>query len=162
MKIRYCNRDGFIDYNDLATQSTPIAYTTGTIKITNDGAWPYGDSANKSPMVTRLWNTATGQFDFSQLSIGDQVFIRCDIVVTTSTPNQEVELDYVMDIWWANYTVHCINQYFKTAKAYHLWQTTDIYIGNVGTKNNPAELRFQSDWACSIKVNWFYISTKRK
>lgn len=154
--------DGWIDYNDLATQTTPLAYTTGNLKITNDGAGAYSTSVYKPSGVTRLWNTSTNQFDFTGLNIGDEVSIRIDLVITTTANNQEGTLQLNFDIGGSPYSLGILNEQKKTIGTYSAVRTSHFYIGNVGTKNNPAELIFTSSDPASIKVNGFFISVKRR
>jgi len=155
-------RNWFIDYNDLATQSVPIAYTTWTIVLTNDWAWPFSTSQFHPKNITQLWNTATNQFDFSWLDIWDEVMIRVDILVDIVTPWTVVKLNFTFDIWWVPFDLTIDNQYFKNAWTYNIVETEKFYIGGSWMKNNPWELRFTADWVCDIVVNWFYISVYRK
>lgn len=156
------SRDGFIDYNDLATQSVPLAYTTGDLQITNDWAGPYGSSANAPMGITQLWNTSTNQFDFSKLSIGDEVTLRFDLLVTTSAPNQVTKVFCTFDIWGTPFSLTLDHQYFKSAWSYNVVETEMFHIGSAGMKNNPGRMYFNSDANATIKVNWFVISVKRR
>jgi len=157
------SRDGFIDYNDLATQSVPIAYTTWSArKLTNDGLWPQTFKTEKPQGVTELRNTATNQFDFSKLSIWDQVDIRVVFDLTTSATNQESLVYMNMAIWWWAYSIYDWSWYFKAAWTRPVWAVIKLYMWNTDTINLPSEIMFLSDANASIKVNWFYISAKRK
>lgn len=155
-------RDGFFDYNDLTTATTPIAYTTGTIALTNDGAGAYSTSVYKPIGITQLWNTTSNQFDFSDLSLGDEVILRTDLLVTTTGANQVFEFHLTFDIGGTPYDLGIYHAHFKTAGTYNVVETESFYIGNAGTRDNPGELRFSSDSNATIKVNGFYISVKRR
>lgn len=156
------SRDWFIDYNDLATQSTPLAYTTGNLQLTNDWAWPYSTSSYAPMWVTQLWNTTTNQFDFTKLAVWDEITLRFDLLVTTSATNQTVKIFATFDIWWTPYNLVLDNQHFKTAMEYNIVETETFYVWSAGMRNNPWALYFNSDANASIKVNWFYISVKRR
>jgi len=158
------NRDWFIDYNDLTTQSSPIAYTTGTIKLTNDGAWPYWNTAFPPAWVTSLWNTTTNQFNFSQLSIWDEVTLRFDVNLTTTQANQVIKFLVTFDIWGTQFDLTLDQQVFKTAGTYNIVETERFYIGSAGMKNNPWEIKFTSEGNddATIVVNWFYLSAHRR
>lgn len=156
------SRDWFIDYNDLATQSTPLLYSTWNIQLTNDWAWPYWNNSYAPMWITQLWNTSTNQFDFSKLAIWDEVTLRFDLLVTTSATNQIVKIYATFDIWWTPFSLTLDNQHFKTAWEYNIVETEKFYIWSAGMKNNPWRLYFNSDANASIKVNWFYISVIRK
>lgn len=124
------SRDGFIDYNDLATQSTPLAYTTGNLQLTNDGAGSYGTVVYKPMGITKLWNTSTNQFDFSELSIGDEISLRFDLLVTTASTNQVVKIFSTFDIGGTPFNLTLDNQHFKTAGEYNIVETEMFYIGS--------------------------------
>lgn len=156
-------KDWFIDYNDLTTATTPIAYTTGSpLKLTNDWAWPQTLTTYKPIWVVQFWNTTTNQFDFTDLSLWDEVTIRISLDVTTSAVNQEFRLYLSMAIWGWAYTLSDWIRAFKTAWTYPVWFAIPLYMWNTDTITLPAELMFSSDANATIKVNWFYISAKRR
>jgi hypothetical protein len=156
--------NGFIDYNDLATQSVPIAYTSGTIKITNDGLGAYTQDTYKPKGSSPLWKTDVNQFDFSSLDIGNEAMVRIDVEVETTVSNQEVCFDMVFGIGESEYSLNVETVSYKTAGWHKIVRACHFYIGNTITKNNPAELRFHSDGDdnANIKVNGFYISVLRR
>lgn len=155
--------DGWFDYNDLATQSTPYAYTTGTTDaLPNDGQGTYSQSGYAPTGVTNLWNVSTNQFDFSELNVGDEIHLRVDLVVTTTIPNQEVEVELTFDIGGSPFNLTLITESYKLAGTYQIVHPTQFYIGYADMKNNPAEVRFTSDADASIVINGFYISVKRR
>ena len=156
------SRDWFIDYSDQATQTTPLAYTTGDLQLTCDWAWPYWTAVYKPMWITRLRNTTTSEFDFTLLDVWDEVTLRFDIAVTTSSTNQTVRIFARFDIWWTPFDLTLDHQHFKTAWEYNIVETEMFYIGSAWMKNNPGRLYIASDDDASIKVNWFYISVKRR
>lgn len=157
------SRNWFINYSDLATQSSPIAYTTGSpLKLTNDWAWPQTLSTYKPDWITRFWNTSTNQFDFTWLVLWEEVKLRVNLTVTTSATNQTFLLYLSLAIGGASYSIYDWNWYFKTAWSYQIWVEMSIYIWNSDTITRPAELMFSSDANAQIKVNGFYISAFRK
>lgn len=156
------NRDWFIDYNDLASQSSPVHYVYWELKVSNDGAGPYSNLSFKPQWVTRLRNTSANQFDFSQLEIGDEVTIRTDGVVTTTANNQIYGTKIRFDIWWVPFDLIVWQTYQKAIASYPTIRVITFYIWSATMRDNPAELLFESDAAADIKVNWFYISVKRR
>jgi len=158
------NLNGFIDYSDAATQLVPITYTNGEINLPNDGAGVYSTKVYTPDGITDLYNVATGQFKFSELSLGDEIAIRYDLVVTTSAINQEFNLKMLCDIGGNPYYLHVGSFFYKTAAAHNICGTLKMYIGNAGTLANPAELRFSSvgDDNADIVINGYYISTYRR
>lgn len=156
-------KDWFIDYNDLTTATTPIAYTTGSpLKLTNDWAWPQTLTTYKPIWVTRFRNTTTNQFDFTDLSLWDELNIRVSLDITTSWANQTFLLYLSMAIGGGAYTIYDWDWYFKTAWTYQIGFSVPLYMWNTNTITLPAEIMFSSDANATIKVNWFYISAKRR
>ena len=142
---------GWWDYNDLATQTTPIALTTPGTKydMTNDKAGPNTQIGFGLSGVTQTWNSTTNRLDFTQLSIGDTCELRADVTVTTTNANTAVN----MDIEFATGTggafvvpvVASIN--FKTAGTYQLVHSREWYIGSALVRDNAAKIRMSSDTA---------------
>lgn len=155
------NPNGWMDYNDLSTQSTPLAYVSGHLKITNDGLGTYTQKTYKPTHVTELFNTTTNQFNFAELDLGDEVMIRLDLLIQTTSPNQEIELHFTFDVGGFPYDLSIEKTLFKTAGWHSIVRAVHFYIGNIGTKTNPCELHFTSDDSANIKVNGFYISTTK-
>ena len=154
--------DWFINYSDLATQTTPIVCTAWVpVKLTND--WLGGQTLKtyKPTGIVELWNTATNQFDLSGLSLGDEISIRLNYTVTTSSNNQEFYSYMNMAIGWASYSIYDWIHFFKTAWTRQVGEVMTLYMGNSDTITKPAEIMFSSDANATIKVNWFYISVKK-
>lgn len=144
-------RFGIYDYsNSLSAQS----FTGTPIVLQNNGAGVF-TYKNILTGVADVYNTSTYEFDFSDLSIGDVVTIRVDITVTTTSANQE--LDVYLDLAQgtpSNYQIRFATRAFKTASSYALADIVNfVYMGNTDTKNNPAELIFNSDANATVFVN---------
>lgn len=95
----YC---GVIDYGDTSTDpnrlpvaGTPIEINSGAgnlstwVDVPNDGQGAF--SVNTVDGVTDIINVANGEFDFTELKIGDLIRTRSDLRVTTNTPNVVVK-----------------------------------------------------------------------
>ena len=71
---QFLNSVGYFDYNDLATQTTPLnAVSNVALKLTNDteGA---NTSTDQNPYgVSYVWDYTTNQFNFSELEVGDTI-----------------------------------------------------------------------------------------
>lgn len=150
-------------YNDLATQTTPLAYTTGDLQLTNDidGANtfltqpPYG--------VTSVWDETSNVFNFSQLSIGDEVFLRVELIVTTSAANQNSNIKLYLgegtaDATYANFE----NTFTKTAGATNFTGEIHFDIRNENWRITDAKLLFSSDASADIEVVGFHPYIVRK
>ena len=157
---------GYFHYNDVATSTTPlVVLPTIPKKLTNDtlGAYtnvderPYGVSAN-------LWDGTLNQFDFSSLSIGDMVQLRVDLLVTTTSANQNVSIYAKFGVGTANeYDLLISHSLVKTI-------TTDLQvvescifsIDNTDWRDFPAELYILSDDDATVQVNGWYIPIIKK
>lgn len=152
---------GWYDYNDLATQTTPISMPTpGTeYTLTNDTLGPY-TGINIRPLsdVATIWNPSTNRFDLSGLSIGDTIDIRLDIIATTSGPNQAVSVQLTLGEGTASeYTIPLINsQQFKSAGEHQLFRYAGMYIGSADVRDAPAKLSISSDGSGSAVVNGWW------
>lgn len=150
---------GFFDYNDLATATVPITHNgvEGYKKLPNDGAGAFTNLAYKPLGMTTLWNTTTGQFDFSELSLGDMVNLRADITVTTTSPNQVVDCRLELGIGSSPYALHIVTLNVKTATTQQMVAFTGFYMGDTNTLNFPAEFQMDSDDNATFTINGWYL-----
>lgn len=156
-------KDGWIDYNDSTTSSTPISFTGTPIKLTNDGLGLYTNKVYKPVGISDLWNVSNNQFDFTHLAIGDEIELRVSTEITTTSNNQE--FTFYLDMAKgsvSNYHLKDGNYIYKSSGTYGIIFNMKFYIGNEDTKNFPAELMFDSDANATIVVDGFYISIKRR
>lgn len=158
------NIDGYFNYSDLASQSVPLVYTSGApLKLTNDGLGGQTELTYKPLNVSKLWNSITNQFDFSELKIGDELFVRFNINVITSAINQEFRLYLSCAVGGVfPYIISDGDFFFKTPGNHQVGVVIPLYIGQLDTKNFPSELIFSSSNDAEITMNSIYISTKRR
>lgn len=147
--------NGVFDYNDTATAITPISVTGGAgfVNLTND---ELGVSTNKlypPSGVTDVWNAATNEFDFSQLPLGSQVQIRIDLLVTTLSPNTQIDIAMELGVGGSPYDIQWVDVFEKSAAAHRITVSDFIYIGDLNTKNNPAIFKIEADGNCDVQVN---------
>ena len=155
--------NGYADYNDAATSGTPISPTTSTwTQLTNDGAGTYTNTSYLPAGVTALWDTSTDQFDFSELSLGDQVDIRFDLSITTTASNQVARQRVQFDIGGSPYTLEFDHKQVKTAGTYQIIKQVRFHMGNAGTISNPGQWQIWSDASSSVVVHGVYISVTRR
>lgn len=160
--IRGCY--GWYDYNDLTTQTTPQAITASTkTYLTNDGGGQYTTKTYKLYGVDDLYNTSTNAFDFSNLSIGDTIGIRIDLIAETTSPNQDIEIGITFGIGSASeYSLNLTNkQTYKTATTHDVVFYNKIYIGSDDIKNNPAKIFMISDHNVNVKMNGYFIEARK-
>ena len=155
---------GFFDYADLATQTTPISFVNGVDKkLTNDGL---GATTNKNypPYgITDVWSTSTNACNFSQLSLGDAVGIRFDVIATTTSANQDISGYIKLGVGTASeYQLQIFSENIKTSGANHRVFYTKLYIGNEDIRTAPAEFYILSDNNGTVKVNGWYFQIERR
>lgn len=152
---------GWYDYNDLATQTTPIALSVAATKydLTNDTLGPATQISFGLDGVTNVWDSGTSRFDFTGLNIGDTADIRVDLLYTTTVANTAVTLELELAVGTGSAVMIPLisAQNFKTAGTYQLVQNRSFYIGGAVYRDNPARLRISADATGStVKVNgWF-------
>ena len=91
------NSNGFVDYNDAATSTTPIVLVADTwTDVPNDTLGAYTNTAYLPEGMTTLMDGSTGYLDFSELTLGSDMHIRIDYTVTPNTNNALVESRYTL------------------------------------------------------------------
>jgi len=150
---------GLVDYNDLGTQTTPISVIGGaaSVVLTNDGLGSFTNKTFLPTGVTDIFNSTTNQFDWSQLSNGDMIDIRLDLLVTTTQPNQTVDVELMMASGQVGeYPILFSTASYKTVKEHKVNRFNGVYMGDDFTRLNPAEFKISSDSNCTVKVNGWY------
>jgi hypothetical protein len=151
---------GYFDYNDLATQTTPISVPSNTqTLLTNDTLGANTDETQPPFGVTSVWTAGTSNFfDFQQLSIGDTVDIRVHLKTTTSANNQLYHIDMKAGIGSASeFENRIFSAYVKTSAVDEQTFVTTFYVGNTDIRDYPAQLFITSvgNTATVEVVGWF-------
>jgi len=145
---------GFIDYNDTGTAASPIALVADTwTTVTNNGM---GSSTNQNFLpagVSELMDTSSGAFDFTDLSLGDTVFIRNDISVTPNVNNASLELRYQLGtgsgLYYLEKRLGRLDE--GSGRPYRISLEPDqIYMGDSNTRDNPGVLQVKLSSAGSL------------
>jgi len=156
---------GYFHYTDTATQTTPLTILPDTNKkLTNNGLGAQTNLTQAPYGVSTLFNTTTNEFDFSQLSIGDTLDLRVDLLLTTTSANQKyVVFLRVGEGSVAQYDLPIFMGQIKSISS------DNRIIGNEPFSidyqehiDNPATLYILSDDDGSVKVNGWYASIIRK
>ena len=159
-------RQGFGDYNDLATQTTPITLLAATwTTLTNDGLGPNTNTAFLPAGTTQLMDTSTGAIDCSELEEGDVVHIRNDFVVTQSANNSTLEARYSLGTGGGSYTLeHRIDKLDSgTGITYRYALYSDIvYMGDQNTIQNPITPQLKLSNAGTVVNNGTVITVVRR
>jgi hypothetical protein len=137
---------GFIDYSDAGTTSTPISLTANTwTTITNDGAGSFTNKTYAPESIPDLMDEVSA-FDFSSLDLGTSVLIRNDFSVTPDTNNALLELRYQLGLGGAAYTLETILGRLDSGSGipYRFSLRPDfIYMGDTNTRDNPGYLQIR-------------------
>ena len=154
---------GFIDYNDTSTASSPIPLVADTwTDVPNDGLGGFTNKNYRPAGVSELLDESTGQFDFSDLSLGDTVLIRNDITVTPNVNNSSLELRYQLGagggLYYLQKRLGRLDE--GSGIGYRISLATDlIYMGDENTRDNPGILQVKLTSAgsfvnagCAIQV----------
>jgi hypothetical protein len=155
---------GILDYNDLATATTPIVVTGGAgyVDLPNDGLGAFTNKLYPPAGVTDVWTAGTGLFDWSQLVLGDMVDIRLDVEVTTSGANQDFDIELELGTGGFAYSIPFERQLVKSAGAVPVNVYNGIYLGDSNTLDNGAKFKIKSDgnatvivrgWYCKVLIN---------
>jgi len=156
--IRY---NGWWDYEDVTTQSTPIALTLAATDydLTNDGAGANSSSTKAVPASTEIWNTGTDRFDWTNLEVGDTLDIRVDVEFTTGSVNTAVSLSLILDVGGLDVEIPFLtSKDVKNAGAIREVLYQGFYIGSSTILAGPAKFKVSADkTGTTIKVNGWYI-----
>ena len=138
----YLNAVGSFHYADLATQTVPLVILPATPKkLTNDAEGVYTNLANTPYGVSSVWNTATNQLDFTQLSLGDTLTFRLDAVITTSAINQTAKAYIKFGVGSLSEFDLIISQAgIKTAGSYPFVSEVSFDLAYQDIVDNPAEI----------------------
>ncbi len=147
-------RMGMQDYaDDTAGSAIAITGGGGFVALPNDGADAATNKTFKVTGVGELWNTSTNLFDWTSLSLGDQVNIRLNIKVTTTGANQIVSTKMVAAIGGSPYDIFWQSSYYKTSGLQDsIVKTSLVYMGDTNTLNNGARFEVESDGNCTVEV----------
>lgn len=140
-------KSGIADYNDTETSVNPITLIADTwTTLTNNGLGSFTNLSYLPNGVTKLMDNSTGSFDFSELDLGDNCFIRNDFSVTPNTNNALLELRYQLGGIGNTYTLETILGRLDSGsgKPYRYALVPQmIYMGDLNTKDNPITLQIK-------------------
>ena len=138
--------NGFMDYNDTSTSSTPITLVADTwTTIPNDGLGAFTNKTYKpNGNVTELMDTSTGAIDPSGLNLGDVILIRNDFAVTPSTNNASLQFRYQLGTGAGLYTLEKRLGRLDEGSGIPYRESISvdkIYMGDTNTRDNPISLQ---------------------
>ena len=138
--------NGFMDYNDTSTSSTPITLVADTwTTIPNDGLGAFTNKTYKpNGNVTELMDTSTGAIDPTGLNLGDILLIRNDFAVTPSTNNASLQFRYQLGTGAGLYTLEKRLGRLDEGSGIPYRESISvdkIYMGDTNTRDNPITLQ---------------------
>jgi len=156
---------GYFHYTDTATQTTPLTILPDTNKkLTNDGLGAQTNLTQAPYGISTLFNTTTNEFDFSQLSIGDTLDLRVDLLLTTTSANQKYLVFLrVGEGSPSQYDLPIFNGQIKSISSDNrIIGSEPFSIDYQDHIDYPATLYILSDDDGSVKVNGWFTSIIRK
>ncbi len=148
--------DGFIDYNDTSTTTTPLNLIADTwTTIPNDGLGAFTNKTYAPTGVPELMDSQ-GRIDPTSLSLGDSFIVRNDFKVNPNTNNAVLEFRYELgagiNTYYLSSTVGRLDN--GSGKFYQFSLTTDfIYMGDLNTVQNPISLQVK------LSTNGFLVNS---
>ena len=154
---------GYFDYNDLGTTASPIAIIGGgaDVVLTNDEAGFATIKLFPPNGVTDVWDATAGEFDWSELSVGDEVAIRLDISLITTSQNTEITVELhlaggVFSLPWITETN------FKSTGTHRQVIYNKFHLATIGVVNGNGEFKINADKNCDVIVNGWYCSIRKR
>ena len=154
--------EGFIDYDDSLTSGTPISLLSGVdTALTNDGLGADTFKGFAPATVADVW--LSNAFDFTDLSVGSEVGIRLDVIVTTLTPNTDLSINLLLGGGLIPFTIPFMSeQTYKSAGAHSINVYNRFYIKDSNALNGYGKFMVTADSAATAVVNGWYVSIKKR
>lgn len=160
----FLNSVGYFDYNDLITQTVPLAVVANVPKKLTNDTEGLNTSTDQNPYgVSYVWDYTTNQFNFTELEVGDTIDVRIHVQVTTTSSNQKVSMSAKFGIGSVSQFENSIYEnMFKSAGTHEVSFVAPFYIGSTYITDYPAELYLTSDATATVKVDGWYVRILRK
>ncbi len=156
-------RTGYFQYNDLATQSTALVVLAsgGFTDLPNDELGAQTLKTFAPVGVTDLWDATAGEFDWSELKLGDTIEVRLDIVVETSSPNTEIQVELFLG--GGTFSIPFVTEKtLKSATSHRLIRYSSFSIDSTFVLNGGGTFAISTSDDCDVVVNgWFLRATIR-
>lgn len=161
---QFLNAVGTFHYADLATLTTPLNIVANVPKkLENDTLGDYTIISNAPYGVSGVWNPATNQLNFTQLSLGDMLVLRVDALIITDSANQTLKCYVKMGLGSLfEFDLILAQAQIKNAGSYPFIAEVNFDLAYEEIIDNPAEIYILSDGNGSIAINGWYIEVIRK
>ena len=153
---------GFIDYND-TTGSISLTADTWT-DVPNNGAGAFTNTTYKPDGITDVIDTSTGYLDFSELTLGSELFIRNDFKVNPNTNNALLEVRYLLGQGAGEYPLLFWSERLDNGSGidYQRVPLFGIYMGDLNTQGGVGKLQVKLSSNGTFTNAGSYISIKLK
>ena len=154
---------GFIDYND-TTGAVTLASDTWT-DVPNNGLGTATNKLFKPESVTEILDTSTGYLDFSDLALGDELFMRIDFDVVPAANNAFLEcrmgLGSGADVYYLNVFSKRLDNgagisYPSEKGSFY------VYMGDTNTLSNGGKLQVKLSSGGTLINNGIVVSIIKK
>lgn len=157
---------GFLDYNDASTASSPITLSSDTwTDVPNDKLGSFTNTGYGPNGVTNLIDGATGYLDFSDLTLGSDIMIRIDFVVTPNTNNALLETRYVLGQGAGEYALPVRARRLDSGSGIPYSSEKGsfyIYMGDTNTLGGVGKLQVKLSANGTLKSNGVAIKIYKK
>jgi hypothetical protein len=154
---------GLFNYNDAATSVTPISVLADTDTVlTNDGLGPQTERDLAPVGIADLYDINTNSFLLSGLRVGDIFGIRLDCLVTTTQPNQTVNILMHLGSGAGSFTLPWMQETtYKVAAPHRISAYSKLYVGSDNVRESGGQFKITTDDPASVVVNGWFIELTR-
>lgn len=141
VSLESIERQGFADYNDAATASSPIALLSDVwTVVTNDTLGAFTNTTYLPEGVSSLFSS--NEIDVSELSLGDAILIRYDFTITPQVNGSFCELRLSLGNGGGAYNLNRPIGTLSNGAGYQYQVTGEfyVYMGDTNTRDNPIGL----------------------
>lgn len=154
-----------VGYFHISNSLTAQSISSGVAAdLLNNNLGTYSSSAQAPYGISAIWNTTTNAFDFSQLSLGDMVSLRVDLLIDTTATNQDFRAYITLGIGTASEYKLLLNQstYKSAVTNYAFLEEVNFSIDNEDWRTAPAKISVFTDASATVLVNGWYVPIIRK
>jgi len=140
-----------------------IDANTPTILV-NDGEGDFSTNDFAPNGITNVWDSTTNSLDFSEFSLGDQLAVRVDLRVDTTSANQKIECYILLGEGTdSEYKLSLGREQIKNSTTDLPFQKSVLFsIDNEDWRDTPAYIYFESDDDAVVTVIGWYVPILRK
>jgi hypothetical protein len=157
---------GFVDYNDSATATTPVTLIKDVwTDVPNDKLGAFTNTAYLPSDTTNLMDGSTGYLDFSELTLGSDILIRIDFIVTPNTNNALIESRYVLGQGAGEYSLPIRSRRLDSGSGIGYSSEKGafyIYMGDTNTLGGVGKLQVKLSTGGELVNNGVAIKIYRK